>query len=194
MDKINIPNILTVVRLVVPPFFFSFLLAYLLPYNFFWLNFLLALFFLALAVTDFFDGYLARLYRQETLFGRVADPLADKFLFYSTLVALVASQKLFFYWAIILIGREFLVMGLRIIALENGFAVPVSYAAKFKTAVQVIWLWWVICNPYTNDGYCAAWYWNGGEFFLGALTIFLSLLTAYWYYRDFMVNMRGTKV
>ncbi len=75
-------------RLIIAPVVLPLLLVYGLPYNVGWLNTVLAAIFVFFAFTDFLDGYLARKYQQETLFGSELDPIADKFLVYSTLIAL----------------------------------------------------------------------------------------------------------
>jgi CDP-diacylglycerol--glycerol-3-phosphate 3-phosphatidyltransferase/cardiolipin synthase len=155
-----------------------------LPLNNITINGVLALTFGLLGLTDFFDGYLARLRGQETALGRLLDPIADKFLVYSTLIALVHTQKLFFYWAIIIIGREFFVMGLREIALFHGFHVPVSCRGKLKTVFQMIWLTFVILNP-AQQLACKASFWNIAETLLLAITLFLTTYSALMYARDF---------
>ncbi|MDP3889126.1 MAG: CDP-alcohol phosphatidyltransferase family protein, partial [bacterium] len=118
VHTINIPIILTLIRLIFSPFLLPLLLVHFLPFNIFWINAILALFFVMVCLTDFFDGYLARKYKQETVLGKLLDPIADKFLLYSTLIVLLSVHKIFFYWPSILIGREFLVMGIRLIAME----------------------------------------------------------------------------
>ena len=130
MKVFNVPNLLTFIRLVVSPLTLPVLLVYLLPYNILWVNILLAALFLVFSFTDFFDGYLARKWGQETTMGKMLDPIADKFLSASVLIALVASHKLFFYWAVILIGRSLFMMGLRIVSFEHGIPVPVSLWGK----------------------------------------------------------------
>ncbi len=184
--SVNVPLALTLTRLIVSPLVLPFLLVYLLPYHLGFVNSLLASFFVLLSLTDFFDGYLARKYHQETALGKLLDPIADKFLFYSTLIALVAAGKLYFYWGIILIGREFFVMGLRLVALEKQIEIPASWLAKIKTAVQMIWLMVVILNPYHQMGFMGEFRWNGTELGLLLLTLVLSLVTAYQYYQLFM--------
>ena len=156
-----------------------------LPLNSIVLNTLLAMVFVLFSLTDFFDGYLARHYRQETAFGRLLDPLADKFLVYSTLITLVALQKLFFFWAIIIIGREFFIMGLREIALYYGFSVPVSFVGKVKTVAQVMCLTFIIINPAQQQGFKAP-IWNGSEVVLLAASLFLTVLSALLYTRSFI--------
>lgn len=184
--KHNVPNFLTIIRLVCSPLFLPLLIVYLLPYNLFWLNCVIAVFFCLFALTDFFDGYLARKFNQETALGRVLDPIADKFLLYATLVALLAAHKLFFYWVILFIGREFFMMGLRHIALENNFSVPVSILGKIKTAFQMAMICVIILNPYQALGLTGALGWNGTELLLILVALGLSLGSAKQYYHLFM--------
>lgn len=184
--KHNVPNLLTIIRLVCSPLFLPLLIVYLLPYNLFWLNCVIATFFCLFSLTDFFDGYLARKFNQETAFGRVLDPIADKFLLYSTLVALLAAHKIFFYWVILFIGREFFMMGLRHIALENNFSVPVSMLGKIKTVFQMIMICVIILNPYQELGLRGALGWNGTELLLILVALGLSLGSAKQYYHVFM--------
>ena len=68
-------------------------------------------------------------------------------MFYSTLVALLAVDRIFYFWVIIFIGREFFIMGLRTVALQNGFSVSVSFLGKLKTVFQLSYLALVIFNP-----------------------------------------------
>lgn len=183
---VNLPNWLTIIRLVVSPLALPLLLVYFLPHNILWLNIGLAFLFVLFGLTDFFDGYLARRYDQETSLGKMLDPIADKFLVYSTLVALLAAGKIFFYWVIIFIGREFFVMGLRTIALEHKLSVPVSFLGKVKTFFQMVLLTWIIVNPYQQCGWRVHPGWNGGEFFLLVMTLALAVISAQHYYTAFI--------
>jgi len=185
LKRFTIPTWLTLIRLF-SPLILPFFLVYLEPFNVWWLNLLLGLLFILFAVTDFFDGYLARKYGQETAIGKVLDPIADKFLLYATLIALLAVEKIYFFWVIILIGREIFIMGLRYIAAGYHFSVPVTWFAKLKTAVQMVFLFYLIVNPYHQLGLRAAPGWNGVELGLLVITIGLSLLTAWQYYNHFM--------
>ncbi len=182
----NIPTILTLMRLVLSPLVLPLLFVYLLPYNYFWLNSALAVLFIFFGLTDFFDGYLARKLHQETPLGRVLDPIADKFLVYSTLVALLAVHKIYFYWVIIFIGREFFLMGLRHIALENNITVHVSSWGKLKTFAQMAVLTVMIANPYQALGVFGAPGWNITELLLLLLALVLSVWSAWRYYVVFM--------
>lgn len=155
-----------------------------------WLNVTLAVIFLALSLTDFFDGYLARKYDQVTSLGKILDPLADKFLTYSALIALLAAGKMYFYWVILLIGREFFILGLRNIALTKNCTVSVSVLAKMKTALLMACIMFIIVNPYQNLGFKAM-RWNGVEFALICVTVLLSLISAQQYYEELIRAIRA---
>lgn len=189
MESINTPTLLTLLRLIFSPLILPVLLVYLLPYNLMWLNILLGILFILLSITDFFDGYLARKYNQETMVGRVLDPLADKFLSYSALIGLLVANKIFFYWVIILIGRDFFVMGMRHVALEHHFSVAVSKLSKLKTAVQLITITVIIINPYQQFGFLGH-QWNQIEFWLLIITLLFSLMTAQQYYDAFIKQLQ----
>ena len=183
---LNIPLVLTLFRLIVSPLILPLLLVAFLSFDNLFINSLLAVLFLLFGVTDFLDGYLARRFGQETHAGKLLDPIADKFLVYSTLVALLAVHKLFFYWVILLIGRELFVMGLRMIALEHQIQVPVSKAGKLKTMLQILCLAFIIFNPYQAYGYSDAPIFNGIETVLLTTALFLSITSAYDYTMRFV--------
>jgi CDP-diacylglycerol---glycerol-3-phosphate 3-phosphatidyltransferase len=177
------PTILTLIRLVISPLFLPILLVGLLPYDIFWLNVVLAGFFVLLSLTDFFDGYLARKFHQETMLGRFLDPMADKFLFFSVLIALLVVKKIFFYWVIIFIAREFFVLGLRIFALEHALTIPVSWRGKIKTVIQMTYATVAISNPYHH--WSDAIFYNSLEYLLLALALVATWWSAYHYYTAF---------
>lgn len=188
MSHVNFPTALTLIRLVVSPLILPLLLVYFLPFNVLWLNSLLGFLFIAFSLTDFFDGYLARRMDQETQLGKVLDPIADKFLVYSTLIALLAAHKIYFYWVVILIGREIFLMGVRQVALEHNFSVSVNFLGKLKTAFQMSYLTVAIVNPYQPLGYSfsSAGWWNVVESTLLGATIFLSVFSAKQYFKAFL--------
>lgn len=185
MKVCNLPTLLTLVRLILSPLILPVLIVYLQPLHVFCINIFLAFIFLLLCITDFFDGYFARKYGQETLIGRALDPIADKFLTCSSLIALLAAGKIFFYWVVLLVGRELFMMGLRQVALEHNFSVHVSLLGKIKTTIQMITISFIIINPYQPLGLRAFW-WNGIEQLLLMFTLFLSLYSAKQYYHSFI--------
>lgn len=186
LDKnISLPMMLTYIRLIGAPLVLPFFIVYLLPYNIFWLNSSLAFLFFLFGLTDFFDGYFARKYNQVTTIGSLLDHVADKFLLYSTLVALTTAHKLHFVWAILWIGREFFIMALRYIALEHNFLITVSSYGKLKTMMQIMCLTWVIINP-GQTLYLSTLSWNGIELILLVLATLISLGSAYHYFVLFM--------
>ena len=131
----NTPNKLTVARMIIVPFLVVFLLTgwggdanrYIS----------LALFVVA-SVTDWFDGYLARKNNLVTNFGKFMDPLADKLLVCSAMICMIELNRLPAWFVIIIIGREFIISGFRLIAAENGIVIAANYWGKFKTASQMI--------------------------------------------------------
>lgn len=126
--RLNLPTIITFSRIIIIPFFV--LIAPDRP-------FLGALIFAVASVTDFLDGYLARKTGQITKFGIILDPIADKFLVISALVLLVDMARLSVWIAIIIIVREFLVTGLRAVALSKDIVIPAEMGGKLKTFSQI---------------------------------------------------------
>ena len=97
----------------------------------------LAIFVIA-SVTDWFDGYLARKHHLVTNFGKFMDPLADKLLVCSAMICLIELERLPAWIVIIIIAREFIISGFRLIAAENGIVIAANYWGKFKTVSQMI--------------------------------------------------------
>jgi len=126
--RFNLPTILTLSRIFLIPFFV--LSVYQHPV-------LGALIFSIASITDFLDGYLARRSGQVTTFGIIMDPLADKFLVISALIVLVDMERLSAFIAIMLIVREFLVTGLRVVALSKNIVIPAEMGGKLKTTAQI---------------------------------------------------------
>ena len=93
--------------------------------------------FVVASVTDWFDGKLARKYNLVTNFGKFMDPLADKLLVCSAMICFIELEKLPAWFVIIIIGREFIISGFRLIAAENGVVIAANYWGKFKTTFQM---------------------------------------------------------
>lgn len=126
--RLNLPTLITFSRIILIPFFL--LVA---PTN----PFLGAIIFGIASLTDFLDGYLARKTGQVTKFGIILDPIADKFLVISALILLVDMARLPAWIAIVIIVREFLVTGLRTVALSKDIVIPAEIGGKLKTASQI---------------------------------------------------------
>ncbi len=183
----NVPTTLTLIRLIGSPLILPVLLVSFLPANNFTINILLASLFVVFGLTDFFDGYLARRFKQETPLGSILDPIADKFLVYSVLIALLKVSKINFFVVVILIGREFFMMGLRQVALEYHMNVPVIMWGKLKTFAQICFLTVIIANPYQELGIFSGRF-NQLEFFLLVVTLLLSVGSAIRYYSEFITE------
>ncbi len=129
----NLPNTLTLARIFLVPIVVVVLLTVEIRTWAFWG----ASLFLAAALTDLLDGYLARRRKQVTTLGRLLDPIADKLLISSALISLVQLQIAQAWMVVIIIGREFAVSGLRSIAAHEGFSINVSALGKGKMVTQV---------------------------------------------------------
>ena len=132
----NLPNKLTVLRVCMIPFFVVMLL----------LNggenqtyrYIAAAIFIVASLKDMLDGKIAHKYNLETNFGKFMDPLADKLLVCSALICLVDLKQLPAWMVIVIISREFIISGFRLVASDNGIVIAASYWGKFKTTFQMI--------------------------------------------------------
>jgi CDP-diacylglycerol--glycerol-3-phosphate 3-phosphatidyltransferase len=132
MFPLNLPNLLTVARILLVPAVVAALLA-----NTAAGDLLAAVVFALASLTDFFDGRLARARHDETAFGRILDPLADKLLVIASLLALVTLHRLAAWVAMVIIAREVAVTVLRATAGATGTVIGASRLGKLKTAVQI---------------------------------------------------------
>lgn len=132
MFEPTLPNLLTVFRILLVPVLVVVLLA-----EVFESDWPAALVFVIASATDVADGYLARRHGQESTFGKLWDPLADKLLVTAALVSLVSLDKLEAWVAMVIISREFAVTGLRQVAVEQGHVIAASGWGKLKTLTQV---------------------------------------------------------
>lgn len=130
----NLPNKLTIFRVILIPFFIVALLIPQIPAGK-WIA--LAIFIVA-SLTDLLDGKIARKYNLVTNFGKFMDPLADKILVCSALICLVELQRIPSWMVVIIIAREFTISGFRSVAADNGVVIAASYWGKFKTTFQMI--------------------------------------------------------
>jgi len=145
---LSLPNLLTYGRIVAVPalvacFFMEGDTA----------NWLAVGIFIAAGVTDFLDGYFARMWAQHSALGRMLDPIADKLLVSAALMMLAANQTIagWSLWAaVIILSREILVSGLREFLGELSVGVPVTHLAKYKTALQMVAIAFLLSHPAGN--------------------------------------------
>lgn len=130
----NLPNKLTVLRVLMVPFFVFFMLTDAgSPAN----KWIALVLFCAASLTDMLDGKIARARNLVTNFGKFMDPLADKLLVCSAMICLIPSGKLEAWFVIVIIAREFIISGFRLVASDNGIVIAASYWGKFKTVSQM---------------------------------------------------------
>ena len=158
----NTPNKLTIARIIMFGVVVAFLMSEITGSADKWIA--LAIFVIA-SLTDTLDGYLARKYHLVTNFGKFMDPLADKLLVCSALICFTATGQLAAWITIIIIAREFIISGFRLIAADNGIVIAASYWGKFKTVSQMIMIILMIMNL-------------DNAVFQGAITLFVVIAVA----------------
>jgi cardiolipin synthase len=142
----NLPNVLTYGRVVAVPVV---VICMFWPEEY-WMRWVALGVFAVAGITDYFDGYLARAWSQQSALGRMLDPIADKLLVAACLLMLVADRTISSWsiWAaIVILSREILVSGLREYLAELRVSVPVSAIAKWKTALQLVSVGFLIAGP-----------------------------------------------
>ena len=149
MSKMNLPNKLTIFRVILIVPFVVLLLGgeagwfgnnILIP------NLIALAIFIIASLTDLADGKIARKYNMVTNFGKFMDPLADKLLVCSALIALVELDRIPAWIVIIIIAREFIISGFRLVASDNGVVIAASYWGKFKTTFQMVMVCLMLVN------------------------------------------------
>lgn len=141
----SLPNLLTYARILMVP-----IVVGCVVYDGDWARWWALAIFIVAGVTDFFDGYLARAWAQQSNLGRMLDPIADKLLVAAVLLALTRVGTIAGYslWAaLVILCREILVSGLREFLAELRVSVPVSQLAKWKTAIQMIAIAFLLAGP-----------------------------------------------
>ncbi|MDO5707483.1 MAG: CDP-diacylglycerol--glycerol-3-phosphate 3-phosphatidyltransferase [Andreesenia angusta] len=129
----NLANKLTLARVLLVPIFMIFLLNNNIPYN----DIIALIIFVIASLTDTLDGYIARSRNQITKFGKFMDPLADKLLVVAALICFVEADKIGSWMAFIIIAREFIVTGIRILAASDNITIAASKWGKIKTITQM---------------------------------------------------------
>ena len=140
----NLPNKLTVLRVIMIPFFVVMLMLDGGANQMY--RYIAAVIFIIASFTDFLDGSIARKYGLVTNFGKFMDPLADKLLVCSALICLIELGQLPAWMVLIIISREFIISGFRLVASDNGVVIAASYWGKWKTVFQMISVILLIVN------------------------------------------------
>ena len=185
MEKLNrqqiltLPNGVTIIRVLAIPIIL-FLLIY--PGRIYQL--ITALLFLAAAVTDTFDGYLARRRGVVTTLGKFLDPLADKLLIVTALIALIPARAVPVWMVIVIVGREIAVTGLRGIAVSQDIVISASPMGKYKTVFEVVSIFFLILN----GGFLAIDFYVIGMVFLW-ISLAIAVLSAIDYFKKFLESI-----
>ena len=192
----NLPNLLTISRIIVIPVFFLAIYIHTV-----WWSVLAAVLFIIAAITDYFDGYLARSRNETSVFGRLLDPIADKLLVVSALLIIVANRmvdEISYIPVCIIMCREILVSGLREFLAEVKVGMPVTRLAKWKTGVQMTALSMLLMSRVgiiqIGDTFIPVW---GvlGEILLWVAGV-LTFMTGYDYFQrglDYVKNLEAQK-
>jgi len=130
----NLPNKLTILRVILIPFFVVFMLFDITGAADKWIALVI---FCVASLTDMLDGKIARKYNLVTNFGKFMDPLADKLLVCTALICLTSMNRLNVIVVLLIIAREFIISGFRLVASDNGIVIAASYWGKFKTVSQM---------------------------------------------------------
>lgn len=132
--NMNLPNRLTLVRMILTPIFLVVFMAEFIPYHYFWG----LLIYSAGCITDFLDGKIARKQNIVTVFGQLADPVADKILTTAALLVLMDAGLCSLYVVFIVLTREFAVSSFRLVAGAQGVVIPANIWGKIKTISQMV--------------------------------------------------------
>ena len=165
----NLPNKLSMLRICMIPFFVLFALM-----DAFWAQFVAVVIYVAACVTDALDGHIARSRNLITNFGKFMDPIADKLLVMSALIVLVSQRRMPAWVCIVLLAREFLISGFRLVAAETGRVIAAGKLGKLKTVFQMIsTIALLLLTPVQGEGILG----NGGVIFANILMYIALILT-----------------
>lgn len=171
----NIPNILTIFRI-----FLTFLMLFVIIYrpipafvDSSWINYMACLIFCIASITDFFDGYIARVYNVKSKFGEIFDPLADKMLILGAFIGLLLLDRANPWAVFLILSREFFITGLRVMAASDGKNVAANNLGKYKTGFQITAIAFLLADLFP-----------GGEVLLW-VAVFVTLYSGYDYTREY---------
>lgn len=134
----NLPNVLALSRIVLAPLLFFMLSFKFQSLHSSWVNYFATLIFCVAALTDFFDGYIARAWNQKTKLGAILDPLADKMLLLAAFLGLLLLDRANAWAVYLILVREFFITGFRVVMQAENIDISASFAGKLKTAFQMI--------------------------------------------------------
>ncbi|MCW1360589.1 CDP-diacylglycerol--glycerol-3-phosphate 3-phosphatidyltransferase [Campylobacter sp. CCS1377] len=174
----NLPNILASLRIFLAP-----LLFFLLTYHFenihqSWINYFACLTFGIAALTDFFDGYIARTWNQTTKLGAILDPLADKMLILAAFIGILVLKRADVWVIYLILVREFFITGFRVVMLSENLSVGASFFGKLKTAFQMVAIIFLIMQ------------WPFAQFLL-YIALFLTLYSGFEYVYTYIKHIKG---
>ncbi|RAX55359.1 CDP-diacylglycerol--glycerol-3-phosphate 3-phosphatidyltransferase [Helicobacter sp. 16-1353] len=173
----NLPNILTIIRIVL-----TILMLIIIIYgtnifpswvDYSWINYSACLIFGIASWTDFFDGYIARIYNVKSKFGEVFDPLADKMLILGAFIGLLLLDRASPWAVFLILSREFFITGLRVIAAGDGRNIAASNLGKYKTGFQITAIAFLLADLFP-----------GGTFLLWCATI-ITIYSGYDYTKQY---------
>ena len=181
MGKMNLPNKLTLSRVIAIPIFIVFfvlgmknthLMSVGVSIDLYRL--IAAIIFVAASITDYFDGKIAREQNLVTDFGKLLDPLADKMLVVTALILLTENKEVNYLCTLIVVLRELTISSIRLVALERGIVIAASIWGKIKTSSQMVALVLILFNFYTINVFC--YYFTYGLFYFSTLFVIISLV------------------
>ena len=178
MNSMNLPNALSLLRIFMVPVLVFFLIYS--PNRV--MHIIAAIIFIAASMTDVLDGYIARKWKQVTTLGKLLDPVADKLLVSTALISLVHLNRCSATAAMIIVGREIAITGLRSVAATKGIVIQASQLGKYKAFLQAVAI--ILLILYVEAPYLR---WSG-EVVLW-LAVALTLYSAYDYFRRFWVHI-----
>lgn len=183
----NLPNMLTLARIVVIPLF-----VWLLYDGDPWYSVLAASIFTLAAVTDVIDGFLARRWNMITVTGKLLDPLADKLIVAAAMVMMVRLGRIPAWIVIVLMSREFIVTGLRAAAATEGLVISAGQEGKWKTALQLVGII-ALCVHYTHPVFLVTGWYDIDFNVIGKVLVYLSTAFSVWsagvYFQAFLARL-----
>ncbi len=183
-EFLNLPNTITMVRMAMIPVILWF--TYFESRK---ASFIAAMLFAVIGATDFLDGWVARRRGLVTVIGKFLDPLADKLVVMAALVMLVHLGRVAAWVVIVVMGREFIVSGLRTIAMSEGIVIAAGQDGKLKTILQIVGITFLLLHyAYPIDFGFAVFEYDANK--VGTLLLYLSLVFSVWsawtYFADFL--------